>query len=322
MSLSVSVALCTYNGAQFVEQQLRSIVNQTVSPTEVVIADDGSTDDTLDRVHAICAETDVPVRILTGSAPLGVTLNFQRAIEACSGDLIALSDQDDIWHPDRLALSIPAFASDPGLLFQHTDARLVGEGGELLGPTLFEALSVSRDDRVLIAEGRGFEVYLRRNLATGATVVFRRTLLAAALPFPMEWVHDEWLAIIAAAVGRVQLSDAQPVDYRQHGNNQIGVQKPTIRYRVGRMLQPRGSRYAELALRSEVLVGRLQALTVEPSLVERALKKARFESVRAGLPIRRVARLRTVIREYRKGSYRALSSQGNLDTVRDLLQSA
>jgi glycosyltransferase involved in cell wall biosynthesis len=323
VTLTVSVALCTYNGARFVERQLRSIFAQDLPPAEVIVSDDGSTDDTIARVRAVFAEhrdSAVALRLIEGDRPLGVTRNFERAVSACTGDLIALSDQDDVWHHDRLSAVVPLFEADPTLLVSHGDARLVDERGEPLGVGLLEALTVGVQEHADIRAGRAFSVYVRRNLATGATMLFRRSLLDVALPFPGEWVHDEWLAIIASASGTITLIDDALIDYRQHGENQIGVKKPTLGYRIRRMLAPRGDRYTALSARAEVLSARLATLVVAPELLQLARDKARFERLRAGYPAARPRRLLPVFREYRAGSYARLSSQGNVDVLRDLLQ--
>ena len=173
---------------------------------------------------------------------------------------------------------------------------------------------------MLIDSDRAFDAYIRRNLATGATSVVRRALVRSATPFPTEWVHDEWLAIIAAATGRLHYVDLPLIDYRQHQSNQIGVAAPTFRHRLSRLLEPRGSRYAILAARSALLVSRLQELGAKPEVISLAADKVRFESSRAELPARRINRLRAVLAEYRRGSYDRLSSQGNMDVLRDLLQ--
>jgi glycosyltransferase involved in cell wall biosynthesis len=324
MSLSVSVALATYNGARFIEQQLRSILQQTQLPDELIVSDDGSSDRTVELVESAIAAAALPglrVVILRGGR-LGVVGNFARAVEAASGDLVALCDHDDVWQPDRLSAVIPLFEGDPALLFAHADARLIGADGSPLGSTLLGSLGVGTRERDAIANGGAFEAYIRRNLATGATSMFRRSLLDAALPFPSEWVHDEWLAIIAAAIGEVRLLDEQLVDYRQHGSNEIGVESPTVRYRARRMLMPRGDRYRQLSVRASLLADRLSGLDVAADVTALANDKARFEEVRAHYPTSRFARIGPVFREFVAGSYRTLSSQGDLDVVRDLLQPA
>lgn len=322
--VTISVALCTFNGARFVKQQLQSILEQSRLPDEIIISDDGSTDDTVDIVRVVLSDADYPatsVRILEEGTNRGVTANFERAVQACTGELIVLSDQDDVWHRDRLSEAVSYF-DKPALLLQHSDARLVDAEGVPLGVSLFEALTISAAERKAIAIGDAFHAYIRRNLATGATMMFRSSLLANALPFPSAWVHDEWLAVIAAAVGEVQMLEKPLIDYRQHGRNHIGARKPTFRYRVGRMLEPRGERYTQLAARSQALCDRLEDIPASETIRQIARDRARFDDVRSGLPRSRWARLGTVLREWRAGSYTRLSSQGQLDVVRDLLQPA
>lgn len=322
MTSSISVALGTFNSARFIDEQLDSILSQTTVPDELVVADDGSNDDTLDRVERAVRGHGIELRILAGEGGLGVTRNFQRAVAATTGDVVVLCDHDDVWHPDRIAAVEPAFRRDPELLLLHSDARLVDAEGRPLGYSLFESLGVGAAELDGIASGRAFELYLRRNLVTGAATAFRRRLLETALPFPDEWVHDEWLAIIAAATGVVAVSPEELLDYRQHGANAIGVNRPTLRYRLHRMFRERGDRYRELAVRAERLVDRLERLDVDSSKLERARWKAEFERRRAAYPDGRLARIPKLIRADAHGAYRALSSQGRLDLLRDLLQPA
>lgn len=320
----LGVALCTYNGARFLEEQLTSILDQVPAPSEVVVADDASQDGTLDIVRRFEAGTAVPIHLLEGSAPLGVTANFARAVAAVDAELIALSDQDDRWHDGRVASLGSRFADDPGLTLLHTDADLVDADGRPLGRTLFESLEIQPHEFAAEQSGRAFEAFLRRNLATGATMVFRRSLLDDAFPFPDEWVHDEWLAVIAAATGRVGVVRAATIDYRQHGSNQIGVGAPTLKRKVGRVLQPRGERNRVLARRFLLLAERLEALgdRVSASHVELARAKAEFERVRAAFPDNRLRRVVPVLRLAASGDYGRFASRGRADVLRDLLQPA
>lgn len=322
-ALEVSVALCTYNGARYLEEQLQSIVSQSRSVREIVVADDGSTDETLAIVRRVAAapgttSQGIEFRILEGGGH-GVTKNFERAIAACRFDLIALCDQDDIWTAGRLERQCAEFDSRPGLSLLFGDARLVNEHGSPVGATLFDTLEVDAATRARLHAGAAFEIFLRRNIVTGATVMFRRGLTDTALPIPREWVHDEWLAIMAAAVGEVDLMESIVTDYRQHGNNQIGVRIPTVRNKVQRVLQPRGSRNRDLAVRSNLLADRLESI-VGGSRGAAARQKSGFERQRADLPANRILRLAKVLRLAQAGGYRAFASQGRVDIVRDLLQ--
>jgi glycosyltransferase involved in cell wall biosynthesis len=320
---SVSVALCTHNGARFVEEQVRSILGQSVPPVEIVLSDDASTDDTVARVVALVEPSGVRLTVLSNVPALGVTRNFEQAILACTGEIIALSDQDDVWHPDRLERVLGRFAADPGLLLLHGDAVLVDERGEPLRHTLFESLEVSDDEITEIEQGRAFAALLRRNLVTGATAVFRRALVDAAVPFPAAWVHDEWLAVIAATIGRVGVTRERLVDYRQHGANEIGAQKRSLTGKVRRLLEPRTERNARLEARAAALVARLESWgsAVRPEMMESARAKLRHEIVRNSLPRNRVFRVGRVVNEARAGGY-ALYGRGTQDVARDLLQSA
>jgi glycosyltransferase involved in cell wall biosynthesis len=321
---TVSVALCTHNGAAFVGEQLASILAQTFAPLEVVVSDDASTDATLEIVQEtwdrlVGGRTGPRLRVLRNETPLGVVRNFEQAASATTGELIALSDQDDVWAPDRLALMVGRFAQRPELELLFTDARLVDSKGQPLG-SLFDALEIGDTDLAALRTGDAFAVLLRRNLITGATVMLRRQLLERARPFPASWIHDEWLAIIGAATAAIDWMPDQLVDYRQHGANQIGVAAPSLRYKVRRVLEPRGDRYTTLVARTEELVLRLRALQVDPRLVEQAESKLAHERFRSVLPSNRLARVIPVARVASTGAYERYSSRGRLDILRDLLQ--
>ncbi len=317
---TVGVALCTFNGEPYVAEQLRSIVAQSSPPALIVVGDDGSTDRTIEVVRATAGDA-VRLSVLPEGARLGVTRNFERTIVAVDAPLIALSDQDDVWHPGRIARLAPLF-DDSSLLLVHTDARLVGPDGAPLGRSLFDDLEVSPDELALERSGRAFEAFLRRNLATGATMVFRRSLLESALPFPEGWVHDEWLAVIAAALGGVAVVADQTIDYRQHGANQIGVTAPTLSYKIGRVFERRGERNRILARRFAILADRLDTLPVAESVRRAARAKAEFEARRAAMPSGRLRRAFPVLRLAATKAYGRYASRGVADIGRDLLQPA
>ncbi|MGV8851204.1 MAG: glycosyltransferase family 2 protein [Rhodoglobus sp.] len=319
---SISVALCTHNGAAFIEEQLVSILEQVPEPQQLVVSDDASSDDTIARVRAVAARyPEVTLSVFENSPSLGVAKNFEQAIRACSGDLIALSDQDDVWHAGRLALFSATFAAQPTVALLHSDARLVDSTGNPLGHTLADALGLTGGEVASIHSGDAFSVLLRRNLVTGACTVFRRSLVEFAAPFPPSWVHDEWLGVIAAAVAATDFIEQPTIDYRQHGTNQIGASKLTLSGKFGRMMEPRRARNERLENNISVLVDRLQRLgsRVSDEKVNRALAKLDHERMRNALPEERLHRIPAVVKGFLAGHY-GRYSRGPLDAVRDILQ--
>lgn len=325
MALEVSVALCTRNGARYLPEQIRSICAQTPLPREIVLSDDGSTDDTLAVVRdtlAQCGMADrIVLRVFSNSPPLGVTRNFEQAARACSHDLIALCDQDDVWHPGRLARMVAQFEARPDLLLLHTDARLVDGDLKPLGSTLFHALEVRPAELEAIASGEAFGVLQRRNLVTGATTMFRKTLLDAALPFAPEWVHDEWLAAVAAATGRMDVLPEPTIDYRQHGNNQIGARRLTLSEKVAKAFVERGDKHVARLRRAEALLQRLEQLggRVRAGCLDAQRDKVAHQRFRAGLPAARPLRLLPILLEAARGRYERFG-RGKQAIVQDVFE--
>ena len=321
-----SVALCTRNGARYVGEQVESILGQVPSPSEIVVSDDDSSDGTLGVISAAVearrAVGGGPVlKIMANAEPLGVTANFGQAVAACTCELIALSDQDDVWHAGRLRRIALEFEGRPRLLAVGSDARLVDGDGRLLGRSLSESLEVSRRERSRLARGDAFGALMGRNLFTGATMVVRRDLLRHALPFPASWVHDEWLAVIASAVGEVAILPDELTDYRQHSLNAIGAPRPTLAHKLGRLAAPRTERNERLVARARDLVERLDILDVGDDVRSIARAKLRHEEVRRSLPRSRVLRLPRIVGECVGGGYRDYG-RGARDALRDLVQPA
>jgi len=322
------VALCTHDGAAYLEEQLASILAQRPEPFEIVLGDDASTDETI----AIAERTVAAHRAAGGGTELvvrrhdpalGVVGNFADALAHTRGDLVALSDQDDVWHPGKLAAFVEAFSSDPDLLLAHSDARLVDATGAPTGVGLLEALEATSAERAGLERGDAFATLLRRNLVTGATAVIRRSLVQTATPFPAEWVHDEWLAVIAAATGSLRLLPESLIDYRQHGGNQIGARRPTAAHRWTKLREPREPRASRLVARTGALVAALERLgaVVSPERIASARARLAHEERRRALPRVPLARIPRILRAAARGDY-ARYSRGSIDVLRDLVQPA
>src|SRR3974390_3258095 len=135
---TVSVVLCTYNGARYLREQLESIARQSRQPAEMVVCDDGSEDDTVTILRGFASEVSFPVRIFQNPHRLGSTRNFDQGIGLASGEFIALCDQDDVWAPEKLEYLANMLISDPSVGGVFSDADLIDENSKPIGKTLFE----------------------------------------------------------------------------------------------------------------------------------------------------------------------------------------
>ncbi|MEN3794236.1 glycosyltransferase family 2 protein [Fulvimarina sp. MAC3] len=231
--MKMSVAMAFYEGGAYVESQLRSILDQTLLPDEIVICDDGSREDMGPRLKAIAADCPVPIRLYRNPGNLGVISNFEKAIGLCRGDYVALCDQDDVWNRDKLELSLAAMEAEEAAypdrpVLVHTDLTVVDTDLKPLEASFLSSFSLHKSSHGAGARAsRLFALRLAlQNNVNGCTCLMNRRLLQLALPFPSSvLMHDHWLALLAALHGRLLTLPQATVLYRQHGGNQIGARR-------------------------------------------------------------------------------------------------
>ncbi|MDT7602105.1 MAG: hypothetical protein QOF61_102 [Acidobacteriota bacterium] len=225
MSDTFSIAMCTYNGARHLAAQLASLSAQTRLPDELVMCDDRSEDETRAIIGEFAARAPFPVRLHVNERNLGSTKNFERAISLCAGDLIALSDQDDVWLPHKLERLAERFAACPrtGLVF--TDAEVVDEDLRPTDGSLWDIVGFGDAQQRLVRCGRALDVLLPGWTVTGATMAFRAKFKGIVLDIPddLPIIHDGWIAAVVAAVADVEFIAEPLVKYRQHPRQQIGA---------------------------------------------------------------------------------------------------
>ncbi|NHN93814.1 glycosyltransferase family 2 protein [Acetobacter sicerae] len=225
--MSISVALATYNGSTYLLEQLDSIAAQTLLPVELVVSDDGSSDDTLSIVRAFSETAPFPVRILDKDRNLGFGDNFLFCASQCKGDLIAFCDQDDVWLPEKLAVAFERIKHDESLSALHTLA-LVDEN---LKPTKGGIWKQDIPKDCVIQPQQIFPW-----AAWGNTLLFKREILDW-FPYSrrpkhpekdMKLSHDTWIYILSCALGKVSQIDNPLILYRQHGKNESQTKKRTF----------------------------------------------------------------------------------------------
>lgn len=212
----ISIAMAVYNGSRYLREQLDSVYAQTYKNIEVVVTDDGSSDGTIDilreyaRTHGLKYELN--------HTRLGFVRNFERAVSLCSGQYIALSDQDDIWLPHKLQT---LYAALNGYSLICSDAMLVDAEGRKLEDS-FIRYSNNLPDNV-----QGTPLFTRllfANFATGCTVLMKREVVQKAHPIPEGLrYHDWWYALVASTMNGVFFYDEPLVAYRQHESNDTGA---------------------------------------------------------------------------------------------------
>ncbi len=223
----ISIALCTYNGEKYLREQLESFVQQSLTPYELVVWDDASTDSTIGILEEFIREAPFHVRLLRNKDNLGVVRSFSQAIKLCRGEYVALSDQDDIWLPDKLEASYQRiqqaerdFGADIPLLI-HTDLRLIDAEGSEIAP------SFMKFQRLRHVDVDTLKTILARNFVTGCTCLCNRVLINQSLPIPENiFMHDWWIALIAACRGHILFIPEAKVLYRQHTSNVLGAKNP------------------------------------------------------------------------------------------------
>ena len=219
---SLSVALCTYNGARYLEQQLASLARQSRLPDELVVCDDGSIDQTLELLEGFAASAPFPVRIHVNPVNLGSSANFDQAMRLCTGGLIAFCDQDDLWLPARLAAGAAALERDPNLGLVFSDAYLIDDTGARLPGRLWDNFHFDPAIRACIRRGDMLPL-VRYRFVTGATVMLRAGLRQYLCPALGEWLHDGWIAALAACMAGIAFLDEPLIEYRVHAQQQVGT---------------------------------------------------------------------------------------------------
>ena len=232
--MSIEILLATYNGASWLDAQLDSIAAQTWEDWKVTARDDGSSDGTLDVLGAWGARHPGRLRVLDdGRGRLGAALSFSALLEASSASRVAFCDQDDVWMKDRLQVAADALGSlesahDPATpLLVHSDLAVVDAGLRPLAASLWHHHHLEPQDVSL-------RRLLVRNVVTGSTVLLNRPLADLCLPIPAEAaMHDWWVALVAAAFGKITHIAAPTVLYRQHDANRIGAAGVGVRSSLG-----------------------------------------------------------------------------------------
>lgn len=223
--MAISVALCTYNGAKFLETQLKSILAQTRPVDEIVVCDDGSTDETIKIITDFKNNYPSLISFHRNDTPLKVIKNFEKAISLCKGDIIFLSDQDDIWKNNKVEQVIDYFENNSGCLGVFSDAELIDHNGSSLNTTMWDILSFKEfaTDKIDIFKYLVFH----GNVVTGACLALKKEAKPFILPFKKitDNLHDALIALKLAEINKLGIITNPLIQYRLHHSQQTNVLK-------------------------------------------------------------------------------------------------
>jgi glycosyltransferase involved in cell wall biosynthesis len=318
---TVSVAMCTYNGERYILEQINTILHQTRIPDEIVICDDNSSDRTLDIISERIKKSSVSIKLIRNSANLGYTKNFEKAISLCSGDIIVLSDQDDYWDNNKLLLIEEQFLKSPDAGLVFTDADMVDDKLQTKGYSLWEVYKISPTIIDRINKGLMFEILMKKNIITGATLAFRKEYLPLILPIPKEHVHDAWISLLISSCARIIPISSQTIKYRQHAHNQIGAPKEILSQ--VKMAKKRGKKsIVEGYLQTSSLLDRLNTQfengLLDRKYIDQIMQKLKHFKNRSEFPQNKLLRLPKIFSELVSGRYHKYSD-GWKSLLKDLI---
>jgi glycosyltransferase involved in cell wall biosynthesis len=231
----VTILMSTYNGEDFLGDQLDSILDQSFQNWELLIRDDGSTDSTTRLIHAYSTRDSRIKPVSDSFGNQGSAKSFALLLKYVKSDYFMFADQDDVWLPEKISITVEAFipGDEPQLVF--TDLQVVDRDLKVLSDSF---MAMSRFD---ISTGITFPKLIFQNIVVGCTSAGNKALidksgLLTCNPNDAVVMHDWWLALTACVFGRLTYIDSQTILYRQHGKNHLGAKRLNLKYYASLLL--------------------------------------------------------------------------------------
>ena len=237
--MKVSVALIVYNGANYMQIQLNSILDQTHKVDEIIVVEDASTDNTREILLAYSKQNPALFSISYNPVNLGSYKSIEKAIKLCTGDIILLADHDDFWYSNKVAATLKWFEANPTMNGVFTNGYLMGAQGEISNNyNLWDSMSFPH---TIINTANNLKLYINtvENAVTGAAMAFRNNLPFFNKPFPLikYLIHDRWLAIHLAENNGLGILNEKLINYRLHPRQETGGRKTDIEKYIERNKQ-------------------------------------------------------------------------------------
>jgi glycosyltransferase involved in cell wall biosynthesis len=218
--------MATYNGARYIEQQIESILAQSNQDWQLIIRDDGSDDNTVSIIENYAAKHRGKIKLIQDDgSQLGATLNFGHLLEHTDTEYIMFSDQDDVWLPNKVELTLNTFKEAEKIyhdmpLLVHTDLRVVDFDLNIIADSMWSYQKLFPDI------GNNLKKIMAHNVVTGSAMMINRKAKEVSIPIPREAImHDWWIALNVAKHGKIVYVSTPSILYRQHSKNAIGAQR-------------------------------------------------------------------------------------------------
>lgn len=217
--MKISIAMATYNGEKYLQEQLDSFLNQTVLPDELIVCDDCSKDSTLEILQSFKTNAPFDVTIIRNEQNIGSTKSFEKACKIATGDWVFFSDQDDVWVENKIEEFLKVFDSEDSVGLVYSDYEIVDEN---LDPILNWAGPLPDYKNPILQSENACEFLLQNTVLCGATMAVKHEIIIHAMPFCDKY-HDSWLALVASIRHKLRFLDKKLIKYRQHSKQQIGL---------------------------------------------------------------------------------------------------
>lgn len=228
MNEKIDILLATYNGEKYLKEQIESILNQTYKNIHLIIADDKSKDGTREILKEY--EKDERITVYLQKQNLGYVRNFEFLLKKVESNYYMLSDQDDVWLPEKVEKSMETLKKqNADLVFG--DLEVVDENLKTIYPSFGDFMLLNRKIKKCI---KSYEVNYLYNCVTGCTILSKKEYIKNILPIPYnsKYVpHDYWMALMVALKGKLAYMPEKYIKYRQHGNNQIGTDRISHKFK-------------------------------------------------------------------------------------------
>jgi glycosyltransferase involved in cell wall biosynthesis len=316
---TVSIALCTHNGGDFLSEQLKSIMYQTIQPNEIIICDDDSSDNTLEIIQQFSEL--LPVKLYRNTPALGTIKNFEYAVSLCKSEMIFLCDQDDYWLHHKIETLVNYLEENTTQEVVFSNAVIVDEELQDLQTTMWEKVRFWEEEIQEWRRGKALDLLLTGNRVTGCTVAMRKSFAEKSRPFPTNihpnFIHDGWIGILASVNNEIGFVTDPLVLYRQHEQQQVGVvEKEREKIQIhSRFSRPRDLKLSPFIEKGNLYFNLLNHISVNyPELKDKTKPLQRISQhyqLRSNLEKNRFKRIVPIFKNLYSGNYHRYRNLGS-----------